>query len=104
MEMTLLNVNNPTASIITFFRLIPENSKGVMGADIATLNIDVPVNAQYIRNIILAAHTTHDHIYLLRSVCKGILCLKGFHRSGRISVTYCVTPMTWSRAPIKTVC
>ncbi len=25
-------------------------------------NIDVPVNAQYIRNIILAAHTTHDHI------------------------------------------
>ncbi|EBR0130463.1 hydrogenase 2 large subunit, partial [Salmonella enterica subsp. enterica serovar Ajiobo] len=26
------------------------------------LNLDVPVNAQYIRNIILAAHTTHDHI------------------------------------------
>ena len=36
MEMILLNVNNPSASIITFFRLIPENSKGVMGADIAT--------------------------------------------------------------------
>ena len=28
----------------------------------SALNIDVPVNAQYIRNIILAAHTTHDHI------------------------------------------
>ncbi|MEY1423217.1 hydrogenase 2 large subunit [Morganella morganii] len=26
------------------------------------LNLNVPVNAQYIRNIILAAHTTHDHI------------------------------------------
>lgn len=38
MEMILLNVNNPSASIITFFRLIPENSKGVMGADIATTN------------------------------------------------------------------
>lgn len=28
----------------------------------SALNIDVPVNAQYIRNIILSAHTTHDHI------------------------------------------
>ncbi|SQI43868.1 Hydrogenase-2 large chain precursor [Leminorella richardii] len=28
----------------------------------SALNIDVPLNAQYIRNIILAAHTTHDHI------------------------------------------
>ncbi|MEA7548741.1 DUF3412 domain-containing protein, partial [Salmonella enterica subsp. enterica serovar Anatum] len=26
------------------------------------MDFDVPVNAQYIRNIILAAHTTHDHI------------------------------------------
>lgn len=28
----------------------------------SALNINVPLNAQYIRNIILAAHTTHDHI------------------------------------------
>jgi len=28
----------------------------------SALNIKVPLNAQYIRNIILAAHTTHDHI------------------------------------------
>ena len=41
MEMILLNVNNPSASIITFFRLIPENSKGVMGADIATTSANI---------------------------------------------------------------
>lgn len=41
MEMILLNVNNPSASIITFFRLIPENSKGVMGADIATTSANM---------------------------------------------------------------
>lgn len=28
----------------------------------SALNIDVPVNAQYIRNMILAAHTIQDHI------------------------------------------
>lgn len=28
----------------------------------SALNIDVPVNVQYIRNIILAVHATHDHI------------------------------------------
>ncbi|MGY6027875.1 hydrogenase 2 large subunit [Phytobacter sp. AG2a] len=28
----------------------------------SALNMKVPLNAQYIRNIILAAHTTHDHI------------------------------------------
>lgn len=28
----------------------------------SALKINVPLNAQYIRNIILAAHTTHDHI------------------------------------------
>ena len=28
----------------------------------SALKIDVPVNAQYIRNLILAAHMTHDHI------------------------------------------
>ena len=28
----------------------------------SALKIEVPLNAQYIRNIILAAHTTHDHI------------------------------------------
>lgn len=36
MDMTLLNVNNPNASNITFFRLTPENNKGVIGADAAT--------------------------------------------------------------------
>lgn len=28
----------------------------------SALNIDVPVNVQYIRNIILAVYATHDHI------------------------------------------
>ncbi|MBK5075005.1 hydrogenase 2 large subunit [Budviciaceae bacterium CWB-B4] len=28
----------------------------------SALNLDIPVNAQYIRNLILAAHMTHDHI------------------------------------------
>lgn len=28
----------------------------------SALNVNVPVNAQYIRNLILAAHTIHDHI------------------------------------------
>ena len=38
MDITLLIVNNPNASNITFFRLIPENNKGVTGADAATTN------------------------------------------------------------------
>ena len=38
MDITLLIVNNPNASNITFFRLIPENNKGVAGADAATTN------------------------------------------------------------------
>jgi len=38
MDMILLSVNNPSASSITFFRLIPENNKGVTGAEAATTN------------------------------------------------------------------
>ncbi len=51
----------------------------------SALNIDVPVNAQYIRNIILAAHTTHDHIVHFYQLCAGLgghyLCAES--RSGK---------------------